>query len=133
RQDRIELEHRVAEIVEKVQRHGWRFDRQRATELAATLTARKQELTEKLHQTFPPKVIHTVFTPKATNSRYGYVKGVPVTKTKVIPFNPGSRQQVAERLQELGWKPKEFGKDGVPTVDETVLSSLPYPEAKLLS
>ena len=133
RKDCIELEHRVAEIVEMVQRHGWRFDRKRATELVATLTARKQELTEQLLQTFPPKVVSTVIVPKVNNRKLGYVKGVPFTKTKLIPFNPGSRQQVAERLQELGWKPKDFGKDGVPTVDETVLTSLPYPEAKLLA
>ena len=32
-----------------------------------------------------------------------------------------------------GWKPKLYTPDGKPKVDETVLSSLEYPEAKLLA
>ena len=32
-----------------------------------------------------------------------------------------------------GWKPKDFTPDGKPKVDESILSTLDYPEAKLLS
>lgn len=58
----------------------------------------------------------------------------PFVKIELVPFNPGSRDDVADRLMKLrGWKPKEFTKDGKPKVDEEVLSSLPYPEAQLLT
>ena len=32
-----------------------------------------------------------------------------------------------------GWKPKQFTPDGKPKVDESILSELEYPEAKLLA
>ena len=55
------------------------------------------------------------------------------TKTKTIPFNPASRQQIADRLMKKGWKPEAFTDTGEPKVDETVLSSIDMPEARLLS
>lgn len=131
--DCVELEHRVAEIVERVQKHGMRFDKDRAVNLAAKLAKRKQDLTEQLQEIFPPREVSEIFVPKVNNKKRGYVKGQPFEKKHVIVFNPGSRQEVARRLQDLGWKPQAFGKDGVPTVDEDVLSALKYPEAKLLS
>jgi DNA polymerase-1 len=133
RKDCVELEHRVAMIVQKVQAHGMAFNEAKAIKLVAKLTARKLEIEDELQREFPPRTVETVFIPKANNKTRGYVKGVPFTKRKVVPFMPSSRQQVAERLQELGWKPQEFGKDGTPKVDDEVLSSLKYPQAKLLS
>jgi DNA polymerase-1 len=133
RKDCIELEHRVAAIVEQVQKHGIRFNKAKAAALFAKITARLAEVENELAKAFPPKVVESVFVPKANNKKLGYVKGVPFTKRKVVPFNPGSRQQVAERLQGLGWKPQSYGKDGIPTVDDDILTSLPYPEAKLLA
>lgn len=56
------------------------------------------------------------------------------TDVKLVPFNAGSRFDIADRLKKLrGWEPLEFGKDGHPTVSEEVLSALPYPEAELLT
>lgn len=133
RKDCIELEHRVAKIVRLVEEHGFRFDEAKAISLVAKLTARKLELEEELQRAFPPKTVETVFVPKVNNRKRGYVKGEPFIKRKIVPFSPGSRQQIGERLMERGWQPQSFGKDGNPTVDEEVLSSLPYPEAKLLS
>lgn len=131
--DCVELEHRVAEIVCKVEAHGFRFHKERAVALAAKLSARKLELTEELQRAFPPEIVVEIFTPKVNNKSRGYVKGQPFEKQHTVVFNPGSRQQVASRLKRLGWQPQSFGKDGTPTVDEDVLSALPYPEAKLLS
>ncbi|MDP3869911.1 DNA polymerase [Phenylobacterium sp.] len=63
-----------------------------------------------------------------------YVAGTEHTKVRLITFNPSSRDHVADRFQKLyGWKPTTFGKDGKPTLDDEVLSALPYPPAKLLS
>lgn len=133
RKDCVELEHRVAEIVERVVNHGFRFNEAKAIALTAKLTARKLELDDELQRAFPPKTVETVFIPKVNNKTRGYVKGEPFIKRTVVPFTPGSRQQIGERLMEKGWKPQAFGKDGNPTVDDEVLSSLPYPEAKLLA
>lgn len=131
--DCVELEHRVAEICFDVERHGIRFDSQRAINLTAKLTKRKAELTKELTQIFPTKEIRTPFTPKANNKKRGYIKGVETYKVTYQEFNPASRQQVAERLRELGWEPKEYSPSGHPKVDETVLSSLKYPEAAALN
>lgn len=133
RKDCIELEHQVAEIVEKVQAHGFRFNQASAGALHAKLVVRQTEVVSELSRVFPPKVVETIFIPKVNNKKMGYVKGEPFTKRKEVPFNPGSRQQVAERLQAMGWKPQSFGKDGVPTIDDEILAALPYPEAKLLA
>lgn len=48
-------------------------------------------------------------------------------------FNPSSRAQVADRLiHKYGWKPWKFSDSGQPTIDEDVLSELPFPEAKAM-
>jgi DNA polymerase I-like protein with 3'-5' exonuclease and polymerase domains len=54
-------------------------------------------------------------------------------KEDVEVFNPGSRQQIAKRLMTLGWKPKEFTPSGEAKVDETILSGIDLPEAKLIA
>lgn len=52
-------------------------------------------------------------------------------KTKTIPFNPASRDQIAERLIKRGWKPQAYeGKR--PAINEGVLKSIDTPEASLL-
>lgn len=131
--DCIDLEHRVAEIVEKVQKHGFRFDELKAASLHGKISAKHGAIRDQLTAAFPPRIVESVFVPKVNNKSRGYIKGVPFTKRTTVVFNPASRQQVAERLQLLGWKPTEFGKDGTPTVDDEILNSLPYPEAKLLA
>lgn len=55
-------------------------------------------------------------------------------KTKSIPFNPASRDEIAERLiAKYNWKPEVFTDGNKPKLSEDVLESLPYPEAKLLA
>jgi DNA polymerase I-like protein with 3'-5' exonuclease and polymerase domains len=49
-------------------------------------------------------------------------------------FNLGSRQQIGQRLQELGWKPKKFTPTGRPIVDENTLKEITHiKEAKLIA
>jgi hypothetical protein len=74
-----------------------------------------------VRKTFPPLKIETEFIPKSNNKTRGYVKGVPFTKVKFKEFNLGSRQQIAERLVMLGWKPKKKTDKGHTIVDEKVL------------
>jgi len=47
-----------------------------------------------------------------------------VTRVYTKDFNPGSRQQIGEYLQEFGWKPEEFTPTGQPKIDEKILSDI---------
>jgi DNA polymerase-1 len=68
------------------------------------------------------------------NHLAGRAAGCPFTPVQLIEFNPASRDHIADRLQKVyGWKPKAFGDDGVPTLDEQVLSDLNYPPIPLIS
>lgn len=132
-EDVIEVEQRVAEILARQERRGFAFDMESAERLAAKLLRRKAELEVKLTDSFPPWEVRTPFLPKANNKKLGYVKGVPTEKVKTAVFNPGSRDHIADRLIKLhGWKPKEFTSTGKPQVDESTISGLNAPEAKLL-
>ncbi|WP_085025326.1 DNA polymerase [Ensifer aridi] len=63
-----------------------------------------------------------------------FTTDAPYTEIKLVPFNPGSRLDIADRLKRLfGWKPVEFTSDGHPKVDEEILEGLPWPEAQLLT
>lgn len=159
----IELEHRFAEIIYKMEDRGFAFDTEAAIALYTKLVKRRDELRDELQKTFPPQYIetrtpafwvgrHAISTTEITaETKRDLLRQIKDTskrlglspkhwtihrgpnKVKAIPFNPGSRQQVAERLMALGWKPSKATETGLPQVDETVLESLPYPEAKLLA
>jgi hypothetical protein len=65
--------------------------------------------------------------------RASYEPGEPYCKVKLVSFEPGSRDKIANRLKTLfGWTPVDFTPTGKPKVDETTLGGLDYPEAKLL-
>ncbi|CAA2141595.1 DNA polymerase [Hyphomicrobium sp. ghe19] len=133
-EDAIDMEHRVGAIVFRQEQYGWSFDEVAAGKLYARLLKRRDEINAELQEVFPPLTLKIPFLPKVNNKKYGYIKGEWCEKTKIIEFNPGSRDHIAQRLQKLGWKPRAFGKDGKPTVDEEVLEPLQkrYPQVKLL-
>lgn len=70
--------------------------------------------------------------PPVTNERYSEKTGKRL-KDEVVTFNPGSRKQIGEKLQELGWKPKKFTETGQPIVDEVVLMDVDISEAKVIA
>ena len=130
----LELEHRFAWCINKQIRAGIPFDTDAALDLVDKLRTKQKELEEKLKEVFPPIVHQETFIPKVNNAKRGYVKGQPFVKTRVEEFNPGSRQQIAERLkQKYNWKPERTTEKGNPILDDDVLEKLPYPEAKLLA
>lgn len=128
----LALEHEFQKVIFQQERTGVHFDRPKAVEMYAELASKRDRLVRELQEEFPPKIEEEVFIPKVNNRTRGYVKGVPFIKKYTIPFNPSSRQHIAERLQGLGWQPSEFTETGQPMVDETVLSALPYPCCKKL-
>ena len=129
----IELEHDVAKIITQQVSNGFLLDQEKAHLLLARLQQRVDEVQTRVRETFIPLKIETTFTPKVNNKARGYVKGIPFTKVKYQEFNLGSRQQIGERLINLGWKPKKCTDKGHVIVDEKVLSKIKdIPEAELI-
>ena len=130
----LKLEHDFALAIEKQIRSGFPFDVDACLDLVDDLRTKQATLETDLKKLFPPKKIETVFVPKVNNAGRGYVKGQPFTKVMHEEFNPGSRQQIVDRLQtKYGWVPEKSTEKGNPILDDDVLSALPYPEAKPLA
>jgi hypothetical protein len=140
-----ELEHGFAKAIRIQVMNGFPFDIKAAEELTCTLMSRRAELDKELREVFPPTIETTKSSwwvaPDGTKSRTkkalvekGYKakdisKGDPVTKE--VPFNPNSRDQIAERLMANGWKPKAYeGKR--PAINEGVLKEIGTPQAEKL-
>ena len=118
----VQLEHDVAAIIYKQERHGFRFDEEKGRILLAQLSGEVADIEGELQTVFPPIV----------EERVSEKTGKPL-KTKVTPFNPGSRQQIAERLQGLGVKFTQETEKGSVIVNEKVLEGIDLPEAKLIA
>ena len=111
----IYLEHQVRLIIDQQEKNGFYLDMQKAMSLYNKLRDEANELERWAITTFDPTVVELK------------------TKTKYIPFNIGSRQQIAERLMELGWKPKQHTDKGNIIINEAVLDTIELPEAKKFS
>lgn len=134
-QTAIDLEHAVAAVCARMERNGYPFDIERAGDLYAKLSQRRETIKRGLKGLFKPwQEVDSVLIPKRDNKTRGYTKGVPVTKYKVVEFNPASRQHIAKCLtSRYGWKPTQFTPCGSAKVDETVLGGLKFPEAQTLA
>lgn len=159
-------ETQFAQLIRQQELCGVNFDEESARKLQEKIHEEVSKIEQELADVFPAEVVETK-SPKfwkvthkesgdsfkaetksaceAIRKKRGW-KPKEVTfekgpmKTKTLPFNPGSRQQIVERLKErYGWEPDEFTEpsvsypDGQPKVDGEVLESLEYPEAKLLA
>lgn len=151
----FEVEHEVARIIKQQELDGVHFDRRKAEALAAELTNEQERLGTALVETFgswwqagkvttPAKDrnVKREDLPYVTIKRYGktgnelkpyhgppverYAADAPYTPIVRTTFSPSSRDHLGQRLQAVfGWKPKKFGTNGKPTVDETVLEEIP--------
>jgi DNA polymerase I len=111
----INLEHQVRVIIDQQEKNGFYLDVKKAMCLHNTLLDEANEL-----------------------EKWGRIRFDPTrkdlkTKTKYIPFNIGSRQQIADRLMDIGWKPKKHTEKGNVIVNEEVLDGINLPEAKKIS
>jgi len=120
--DSIELEHKVQAIVARQERHGFKLDTVKAQCLLGQWKRRLSDIEEELQKVFPPIV----------TQRFSEKTGKQL-KDDVEVFNPGSRQQIAKRLMNLGWKPTKHTEKGAVIVDEAVLDGVNIPEAKLIA
>lgn len=120
--DSLELEHQVAAIIAQQERNGFKLDVPHATLLLTDLKTKMAGIYEQMQERWPP----------VTLERFSEKTGKQL-KDEIIIFNPGSRKQIGEKLQELGWKPKKFTETGQPIVDETVLMDVKIPEAQMIA
>ncbi len=143
-----ELEHEFAAVLQEQTMRGFAFDSEAATALYATLVERRDTLERDLQKIFPPAVVK-MKTPQYwrdphSGEQYSTKTSAPhkvrqrlmrgPLREKRIPFNPGSRSQIAQAfVAKYGWEPSAFTGDGKPKVDEVVLSALQYPEARPLA
>ena len=120
--DCVELEMRMAALMSQQEASGFRFDMDAAERVRSELT---QEM-ENLQSTITSRFIYVpgkVTTPKRKNSTKGYVAGAPFTK--LLEFNPTSRQHIAWALQNFrGARFTKLTDSGKPKVDEAVLSEV---------
>jgi DNA polymerase-1 len=118
----IELEHQVQAVIAKQERHGFKLDTVKAMCLLGQWKRRLSDIEEDLQSVFPPIVTQRIS--EKTGKQL---------KDDVEVFNPGSRQQIAKRLIEKGWKPTKYTEKGQVIVDESVLDGVDIPEAKLIA
>lgn len=141
----LNLEHQFARAMRNQEWNGFPFDVEGATKLESELCIRRVELKDKLESIFEPTVLEMKsqlwetsdgkeWSTKKSAMEAGY-KNDQITKgrhkTKTIPFNPASRDQIAVRLMARGWKPQAY--DGKrPQINEGVLKGIGTPEALML-
>ena len=117
-----ELEMRMAELMAQQEASGFRFDMDAAERVRSELTDEVTKLEDDIRSRFiyvPGKV----FTPKRKNGTKGHVAGAPFTK--LLEFNPTSRQHIAWALQNFrGARFTKLTDSGKPKVDEAVLSEV---------
>ena len=114
-----------ADFCERLGRTGVQLDREGAMKLLRTLEDRKMELEDEIQSEFPPKYIkHKPYpngNPRMVMCKYRGEK----CPDKMIPFNPGSRQQLARRLSDkYGWVPRELTAKGNPALHEAALMDI---------
>jgi DNA polymerase I len=122
-EEALRLEFSVQAIIAEQERNGFKLDIPYAMQLLSEIKGKMSTIESEMESVFPTIV----------RERYSEKTGKQL-KDEVITFNPGSRKQIYERLNEkYGWKPEKLTEKGTPIVDEDVLKSLPYVEAEFLA
>jgi DNA polymerase I-like protein with 3'-5' exonuclease and polymerase domains len=126
--DSIILEHQVAAIINRQEKNGFKLDVVHATCLLAELKGKMSAINDRMQELYPPYEVERI------SEKTG-----KTLKPELVVFNPASRQQIAEKLIGLGWKPKKFTEptkqhpQGQAIVDESVLMGLKYPIAGMIA
>ena len=149
----LSIEHSFAFIISQQERHGFSFDLDKADRLTAKLTSIRAELKDELQQMVAPKVeemkspagwqVEGYTAPtkaklklvlKDAGLKQSLVNDAVKTgnKQKTTLFNPGSRQQIAAALADLGYELPVEPDATTPKVDEGVLKKIDHPIAQKL-
>jgi len=157
----LAIEHWFAYLMRLQEKQGFAFDIEKAEKLEMKLASVRADLLDKLQKEFPSKT-EEMKTPSGWSLEIEWNDGLEIisaatktelkkqlksrnlkqtlvkdavkmgNKTKIVPFNPGSRQQIAERLSSLGYELPIEPDAKTPKVDEAVLRSIEHPFAEVL-
>ena len=117
----VRFEHNVTRVCQQQVENGFGYDLVGGDALYRSLLLEKLDIEDNMRVIFPDKILGRVS--EKTGKRL---------KDRIEVFNPGSRLQIASRLNEkYGWVAPETEK-GNPKVDEEVLSELKFEEATTL-
>ena len=137
----LDIEFEAKRICVEQEEFGFKFDKEKALELEKELMEQQEILQDDIKSILGGVFIIPLEVKVPTRNltykdktRGDVIAGNPFTKIKVKEFNPTSRYDLSTRLIErCGWKPKEFGKDGKPTLGEAVLANCDIPVADSIS
>ena len=115
----IKIEHEVQHIIAEQERNGFKLNAPYAQTILCEIKTEMSTISEELQKIFPPIV----------TERFSEKTGKKL-KDDVEVFNVGSRQQIAKRLMQKGWKPEKKTEKGQVVVDDTILEALEIDEAK---
>ena len=142
----IDLEHRVARIVHKMEKEGVPFSIKDGAKLHVGLLAKREKIEEELVAEFgfwyepcskkrDEHGLPLTWTPKRDDKKRGYTAGSTMTRLSKVTFNPRSNKHVIKQFTKFGWKPTEFTKGGEPALTDEVLETISkfYPQARKLA
>lgn len=157
----LAIEHWFAYIIRLQESQGFAFNIDKAEQLEQKLNAVRAKLQDKLQEMFEPTV-RKMKTPKGYSLTIEHMDGIEVitaptkvelkkilksrgmvqnlvnkakpldVREEIIPFNPGSRPQIKERLEALGFKIPLTNDGKTAKIDESTLKSINHPSAELL-
>lgn len=144
--DAYETEIRFAYIISQQILNGFTLDVEFAEKLCLELEMEYGELYDGLSRKMPRQRINShrdsceqagrLISEDDTVYRY-ITEKTEVIKTKTFSYtdpNPRSRQQIVAYLKtKYQWDPTKYTEKGNPVIDEKLLDTLPYPEAKEFS
>ena len=118
----VKLEHAIRAAIDTQERNGFALDLPYAMTLQGKFEDESEQIEKDLQEIFEP--ITTIRHHKRSGKRL---------PDHVEIFNPASRKQIAERLINKGWEPKQKTPKGNIIVDESVLAKIDMPEAKAIT
>lgn len=136
----LESEQELQNICLEQTSFGFPFNRDKARQLEGTLLTRKAEIKEELIKMCGSGwyvnlgEVESKRTVKWKDVLKGDEnKGSRWCKIELVHFNPNSRAHLAKVLVEkFGWKPTEYGKNSVATINEETLKTLKHPVVDLI-
>jgi len=148
----IAIEHWFAFIISQQERHGFAFDVKKAEELEVKLMGERAEVADELESICEPTKVEMktasgwrleldgeVFEAETKGELRNKLREAKKVlkrvedavrldnKVKYIPFNPGSRPQIAKQLKKLGYDLPLEPDATTPKIDEATLLKIDHP------
>lgn len=132
-----ELEHKVADIIQRQEHHGFYFDVPKALAYVTDWTNEISDIDATLSGRFPGRIVPWSEAKKPFNINgslsarvQGWAETVgldtsliagPFQFIKYVQYEWESKSQQKQILDQLGWQPESFTEKGSPRLDESIL------------